>query len=474
MTPEDILNHVEDLSAADLADFIENGVVTFEQVQNTGCLDLAKSNEIKKILESRRSDKQRREASEKAAAEAMQQQQDKEDDEAWEVARYRDEIAIREYLVKFPNGRHVKEARELLDEMERQRRERNRKHQEILDTIKANHNSYHVDEIHDYIKNNVISREDLLGCGLPQEVVDIVAKNSLKRPSLRLDITPESIPDGFTEVYMWGIPGSGKTCALGAIMRAAEARGILTVAASRGADYAVRLKNIFSKEFVYLPSPTPKANTQYLPFTLQDPNRDRNPRSVSLIELSGEVFKCFYDVHYNGKKPGDFESQELNDAYNSLMTFVSSKNRKIHFFFIDYKPDDNAIEDGLTQSDYLNAASGFFSNNNIFRDKTDAIYIVLTKSDEIGCPPDQMQDQVEQYLTENPNIIGFVNQMKAICENRRSPINGGHLCYTPFSIGQVYLKDICKYDNHYSNKIVNIMMKLIEPNRRTILGFLNR
>lgn len=33
---------------------------------------------------------------------------------------------------------------------------------------------------------------------------------------------PDSIPDEFTEVYFWGIPASGKTCALGGILSAAK------------------------------------------------------------------------------------------------------------------------------------------------------------------------------------------------------------------------------------------------------------
>lgn len=474
MNPEDILNNVENLSATDLADYIDKGIVTYEQVQDTGYLDLAKGNEIEKIMKTKRSAKQQREAEEKAAAEQRQRQLDQEDDDAWEKARYGDEVAIREYLAKYPNGRHVKEARDKIDELESIRRDRERERNKMIRNLCSDRNYYHADKVSSFIKNGVIYEEDLMDCGFPQSVIDIVANNDLKRPSLKLDITPESIPNGFTEVYMWGIPGSGKTCALGAIMRAAEARGLLTVAAARGSDYAIRLKNIFSKEYVYLPSPTPKANTQYLPFTLQNPDSDKHPRSVSLIELSGEVFKCFYDVYYNGKKPGEFESQELNDAYNSLMNFVSSDNRKIHFFFIDYKPDDNAIEDGLCQSDYLNAASSFFRYNNIFKDKTDAIYIVLTKSDEMDCPTDKLQEKVKEYLECNTNIIGFVNQMKTICRDKKSPINGGNLCYTPFSIGQVFMKDICKYDPFYSNKIVDIMIEHIQPNKKSILGFLNR
>ena len=37
--------------------------------------------------------------------------------------------------------------------------------------------------------------------------------------------------------------------------------------------------------------------------------------------------------------------------------------------------------DGFTQSDYLDAASVYFKNNEIFDRTTDAIYLVMTKSD---------------------------------------------------------------------------------------------
>jgi len=314
----------------------------------------------------------------------------------------------------------------------------------------------------------------LLNCGIPESAIDNLS--NIQSPDLHIGQTPTSIPSGYTEVYFWGGTGSGKTCALGAILQMAHKKGYLDIATGNGYQYAFELKNIFSDDDIandYLPGPSPVETTQYLPFTLTKPG-EKTSRSVSLIELSGEIFKCFFYENAGKKLP----TQSHVDSFKSLNNFLSSNNRKIHFFFIDYDRENKP--DGinrLTQSDYLAAASTYFKNNKVFDKSTDAIYVILTKSDllrdEKGNKvhkPDRVK-YAKSYLREG-NYSAFVNTQKAIC--RKYDINGGKLTVEPFSLGEVYFQQICNFDGSSASAIVDILMDRIPRSKKSILEVLNK
>ena len=288
---------------------------------------------------------------------------------------------------------------------------------------------------------------------------------------MKLGKTPESIPEGFTEVYLWGIPGSGKTCALSAILGTAERMGLLALGSGEGRGYAMKLKNIFDVDedsnYAILPPPTPLEKTQYLPFTLRKKN-ESDARSVSLIELSGEIFKCFTFLANNSDSDQQLPSQ-IEDTFNTLTNYLQSKNRKIHFFFIDYDKGNKVDEDGIRQSDYLDAARLYFEENHIFDRTTDAIYIVLTKSDLLRCLPENLLNETRNYMTNR--FDSFINTMRNICQRN---VAGGQLYFEPFSIGEVFYKGICKFDESASKRIIEILMNRIQPAKKNLLEFLNK
>jgi hypothetical protein len=344
--------------------------------------------------------------------------------------------------------------------------------QSILDDIRRNPNIYSPNHIKEFLNNGTFTKQDLLNCDIPQSVIDNLW--NIKTPNLQLGKMPTLIPDGYTEVYFWGGTGSGKTCALGAILQMAEKEGYLNLATGPGYLYANQLKNIFSDDDLandFLPAPSPVETTQYLPFTLKKPTGKKS-RSISLIELSGEIFKCF--LLKNANQP--FPTQSHEDTFRSLNTFLKSKNRKIHFFFIDYDRENRLNKDKLKQSDYLAAASTYFKNNEVFGKTTDAIYVVLTKSDllldEKGnpVPKDKRVDYAKQHL-ENNNYKAFINTLKDNC--KKYSINGGKLTVEPFSLGKVYFKEICNFDGSAASHIVEILMERIKGSKKSILDVFN-
>jgi hypothetical protein len=458
-----VLKNIEDLSAQQLADAIIQGTVTLEELKATNNLDNTKRRAIVAI-----------QTEQENAVIALQTQKAKEEDDAWERAKYGNESSFRDYIANFPNGKYVREAKDRIDDLESQRRNQRAQKQHILDKIKQNPNSYSPNEIQDYLGNGTITIDELITyCEVPQSAINNLDK--IKTPFLQLGATPSSIPDGYTEVYFWGGTGSGKTCALGAVLQMAEKKGYINIATGPGYNYAHQLMNIFSHNGEaddFLPAPSPVETTQYLPFSLKKLN-EKVTRSVSLIELSGEIFRCFYYKNAGLQLP----TQSHEDTFNSLNSFLKSNNRKIHFFFIDYDKDNRPDGNGITQANYLSAASTYFENNDVFNKSTDAVYIVLTKSDlmldQNGMAINDYNQRVnfaKTYL--QSNYISFINTIKNSC--KKYSINGGKLEVEPFSLGKVYFKQICDFDGTAAEKLVEILMERISGTKKSILDFFNK
>ena len=249
----------------------------------------------------------------------------------------------------------------------------------------------------------------------------------------------------------------------------------MNIAPGEGFFYATQLKNIFSDDGIandYLPPPSPLETTQYLPFTLKYPNETFS-RSVSLIELSGEIFKCFF---WNNNEI-EFPTEVHVKTFNSLNSFLSSKNKKIHFFFIDYSRENKPDVKGIKPGDYLAAASTYLNDNNIFNKTTDAIYVVLTKSDLLAddngnkIPEEKRVEYAKKHLNDD-KYSSFINTLKTNC--KKHSINGGKLTVEPFSLGEVYFQDICNFEGSSADKIVQILMDRIPVSRKSFLDVFNK
>jgi len=391
------------------------------------------------------------------------------DHKAWEEYRLTYSGCL-EYLDKFPAGKHVEEAEVQRDffikEKERDEEALQKQLQEtqkFLDDLKSNPNICTPQMIIQLFKDKTITKDDLYNYNIPWDIINELENVKQEELELGETPTPDEIPGGYTEVYFWGVPGSGKTCVLSAVLSTARRKSYLEIKQGKGYHYTDRLSTFFSDEKAILPPRTPVDKTQYMPFVL-NVGIDK-PRSVSLIEVSGEIFECFY--HKNAHRP--FPSRQHTDTFNSIMNFLNSKNRKIHFFFVDYELATRKDIFGITQGGYLSAAATFFDENDIFGETTNGIYVVLTKSDLMNCNKKERITKVKGYL-EN-KFPSFVQSLKTKC--RKHSINAGYLLGMPFSLGKVYFQQICNFEDDTAEKIVNVLISRIRPRRRSILNKLN-
>lgn len=448
MDRDDYLNNVGDLTPEQIADGIIAGIVTFEALQETGNFLAWKQKKVKEIL-----------AEHKALTESNTVEQ------------------LKEFLRKYSNSIWLQEAKNKLTQKEYEENEEKRRkeieateeQQRKLDEIKRNINDYTPQQIITRIDENKLI-EICINLNIDYKIV-----REFQEPSLYFNDIPqdeEDIPSGYTDVFFWGIPSSGKTCALSAIFNTINVCYTMTEPETKkkfGSTYRDSLVNIFENEngIGYLPDSTRTDRTQYMPFLLKK-RKEKKYRKISFFELNGEVFKYFYEKVKNKSVLLDEVRQGVEDSFRTLEILLNSKNQKIHFFFIDYNQQTRNIKDkfGLTQRHYLDAAAVYFhDHNDIFKRKTDAVYVFVTKADEIQ---GDKKESAINFLSEN--FGSFMDMLKHRCEKDSISFD-----VKLFSIGEVYFKRICKINRDYAKDIIEDLLGRVQPESDNIIcNFLRR
>ncbi len=367
---------------------------------------------------------------------------------------------LKDFVNAYPNSKHNDEVREkirYLIQIEEQKKIQER------EEIKKNINDYKPDEV----KKKLSEEECRILCdelGISYDVF-----NDYEEPPLLFGDIPlesEDIPEGFTDVFFWGIPSSGKTCALSAILRTMKDKYTITnptnLEKNFGAVYRDSLINIYKNQTAFLPAATQKDRTQYMPFLLKKRDHDKKNdkyRKISFFELSGEVFEYIYELNNQKNILSINQRESVETAFESLNLLLESDNQKIHFFFIDYQSETRSKRDknNLTQENYLDAAASYFRNRgDLFRKKTDAVYVILTKSDLIKSDVSDAAQIARDFL--NGNFGNFMDVIKDQC--KKSSVN---FEVKMFSIGEVFFKSISKLDYRYTSNIIEDLLKKVRP-----------
>lgn len=431
---ETVLSNIGSIPAADLFHkYIAEEFISLAEMMQTGNLEAAKRRDIQNMIEAT--------ATQKAVAKQAALIQEEED---WSDAKgINTEESFSNYLKKYPVAKYLTEAISKLNDLKGKEKEKRK----LLNRISQNTNDFTPGMINNHINKGDLTHSDLMDVGVPQNVVNSLI--NFNAANLRTGSVPSEIEAGWTEVYFWGIPGSGKTCALAGVLSQAHSTGLMEAQGGTGYDYMNQLKNIFRGGMGVLPPATSTEVTQYLPFHLTDKNKKQHP--VALIELSGEIFECFYKKNSNHPLP----STSHENTFNTLHSFLKGTNKKVHFFVIDLSKDPMQRDDiGMCQDDYLTAAQQYFSQNEVFKKSTDAIYIVATKSDLFDCSESERTEKATSFLKQN--YPSFVEGLKRVCE--KNGINdNGKLHVIPFSLGEVYFNKICQFNSNSSGKIVEVL-----------------
>lgn len=365
------------------------------------------------------------------------------DNEAWNDAKSIDTISAYEnYKSSFPEGRHIDEANRRIKEL------REKEKQSIISKLRENPNAYSLS----IVKSCGISADDLKGI-IPD---DVLRSWDIQPKSLELGNSPDEIRQGCTEVYFWGNIGSGKTCTMGAILGQANRMGMYEPRGDGGSAYMSDLISVFqtdpNRPAICLPQGTPAETTQYLPLNLNKEldNNKFSTHELSIVELSGEIFKC---IALDFERKIDSLDPSLTKTYQQLKNYLSNRtNPKYHFFIVDSDPKPDS-----EQARYLQEAATYFSDNNIFNETTQGINIIVTKCDTLSTDRSQWQTCAEQCV--NNHYRSFKNTLSKIIGPDGLALNNGTVNILPMSIGQIYLQMLCVFDPETSEQIVNLLLQ---------------
>ena len=308
--------------------------------------------------------------------------------------------------------------------------------------------------VHKLYDEGYLVKEDFVKMGVDrafiQHMLDDVRPKSFAQPEPLYEISRFS-----TEIYFWGIPSSGKSCALGGILSVANNGSVASHMDKdnhcQGYGYMSRLMLQFKNDGSVgtLPEGTSTTATYEMGFDLTDMKGLVHP--ITCIDLAGEMIRCMYKFDSGEDMPED-ELRTL-DTLTKILVDNRTNNRKMHFFVIEYGADDRYYE-GLPQKTYLEAAVSYIKNFEIFKRDTDAIFILVSKVDKAPKGANR-NEVVKEYLQRN--YQGFINGLKAIC--RQNEINGGELEIVPFSLGTVCFQNYCQFEDDAAKMVVN---KIIE------------
>lgn len=342
--------------------------------------------------------------------------------------------------------------------------------EELLKAISEDNNLISASVAYRLWDNNYIT--DFTKAGIDGDFVRYMMGNNtpqgFDRPAPLTKITKKSC----TEVYFWGIPSSGKSCALGAILSCANSgrvvRSMLQETNCQGYDYMNRLADIFktNDRIGTLPPGTPINSTYEMGFVLEDEKGREHP--ITCIDLAGELIRCMYK--HNGGLDLTIQEQETLETLTNILVDNRTNNRKIHFFVIEYGAEDRLYE-GLPQKTYLSAAADYIRNTGIFEKDTVGIYLLITKADKVKAVGRELKEKLQEYISEN--YQGFLNVLKKICEDNE--INGGKSSngkveIQPFTLGRVCFQNYCKFKEDTAAAVVRILLNRTDGGRKGKLG----
>lgn len=519
VSKQNILDNVAEYSAEQLVEYIQQGIVTFDElVKDTdGEFDAVKRKKVKELLDNadelawqKVQDEHTIETAQwyldtfpngayrsQARSIKAEIEKQKEDeyiqtttDDAWTLVDKNSSESLRGFIKNFPNSNHIEEANQLINQL---------LYYEIMgvnaDTLVSQIHNFQtdknltieqkdnniIDAIEDYIKGNKITKNDflaklsddhnLLSSGVVKRLINqgIILTSDLlnlgiekafiqrmfKGDSAITFRTPEKldrIHKQSTEIYFWGIPSSGKSCALGAILSVAAsgriAKSMDPDTSSQGYGYMTKLIDLFQNgEIGTLLEGTPVDSFYEMGFDLVDKENRIHP--ITCIDMAGELMRCMYKE--NAGDPMSDSDIEMLDTMTKVLIDNRSTNRKMHIFVIEYGAEDRKYE-GLPQKVYLEGAVSYIKDTGIFKKDTDAIYIMITKADKAK---NNSPSFFNQYI--NDRYLGFFNGLEQICKDNE--INKGHVEKLAFSLGDVCFQNFCKFDARPAENVVNLILQ---------------
>ena len=423
------------------------------------------------------------------------------DDSLWGLVNQESVQDIQNYITMLPQGIHVREAQLILNAIvewnnvkltndifcvndyirnnpntpfknQAQVQLMGLKQQEI-GMMRTNPNSYEVNRLLRLINDGIFSDHELVNAKVMTETVLETLRNhdiNADLPDIRqaIENSRAECKDGYTDVFFFGVPSTGKTCVL---MGMSRSNSLHINLASGGGDYAAALQQ-YTDVGVTVPR-TPGTFVTTLEATISSVSDQGGAvHKINLVEMSGEEFA--FDIANNPDKIFTFE--QMGSGATQLL---KNDNRKVFFLIID--PTANVVrinreivvQDGfdedtgepITHTDLqycvVNQRTLIQKMVDLFTDpgnaeimkKVDSIHIIMTKSDTLGNPVEREEKALNIFQQKFSGDI--LKPLIDLCEeyNINSRTNFHPNLYT-FSLGTFYVGGLYEYEQTDSDRLV--------------------
>jgi hypothetical protein len=296
-----------------------------------------------------------------------------------------------------------------------------------------------VNELQDHLNNNAISAQTLRDyCGLDDRMIKRIEDYSPEQmPPVSLQELPALKPN-CTDFYFLGMPSAGKSCLIASLLTHWMRTGICNpeVSNPRGVKYFRLLAGGFAKGI--LPRNNPNTFIDYIEVTLNltetqttifGPKTKKSSIPINILDMAGEKFEKVAD--------------EGAQYFTQHKTFLDNTNRKALFFILDYTLD-NEGEDAFGQSLSLSVVLNNLKEMGIIN-KTDSIFLVVTKADMFPVSKEKYQEYANQYIDD------YYGSFKQNLENLRKEANI-EFEIIPYSIGKCVFGQLLEDYNPKTNE----------------------
>ena len=488
---DEILDNIKEYSIPQLAEFIHQGIIEREDV-NIPSFAASKRKELDAVLAQLSS------AIEKDPAPGV-------DDEAeWQKAKELNTIeAYSHYLEITDNGKYTEQARKrivelkpitsqppivvkkeygktdfekLIDELSNRPSPSDDRAfklvvdykskngvNTILGEMKKNPNLLSAGTLKKLYDDNIFSSEQLESI-FPSDFLDAMANGEIAEQPEVQPTQLDNISTPCTEVYFWGISQSGKSCMLAALLSVAKSGefGTWKPLDCKGYEYMTKLADLMSTENVTPVAPGTATGTTYdmsFQFITEDNTNKLLGKNytksfihpITFVDLAGGMLNLMYKFIANRDSLHDSDKNKLMNL-TQIIGGNRGKNRKIHFFVIEYGAEKFKSQERVKQDVLLTSAAKYIEDERIFDKDTDAIYFVITKADKAGKHGKELSDELQEYI--NNHYKGFFGMLRKIC--KANEITFGVI---PFTIGEVMMQSYCKLNPGSAVTVLNKIME---------------
>lgn len=378
----------------------------------------------------------------------------------WIDATQRNEIlGYVEFITKHPYCDYREEADRRIQEMKG----------DLLTDMKLFPFKYSREKMYEYISTGALTWNDLVETS--HVLTDKAFSHIREYPTLKHEQRPLPLSrldnpqseDGNTDVFFFGVPGSGKSCVLAGLMAQTGNLGFSFDPRGNGGggNYAIELRNYARRSML-----PPKTDDLYIQVIDAEINDEENRlHQLSLIEMAGERTAAFAAIE---------NPENLEDLGPGAAQLLSNDNNKVLFFVIDPTNEKNisvseSSDQWYMQSDVLNCISSLLSKNKALMKKIVAMHVILTKSDTLGEYVDSAT--LQQVLTDQ-GYSAVLGDLKKICEKYGINMQTGYqVGIYPFCVGKFMPGDVYTFDPTDSLRILRVIQKNSIPRRKK--GFLD-